>query len=90
MELHKLCCYLTREGATILLIIHDGSTIIQKPETTNSVSYSVTLIFQQSDFHTAVQSTFYSQYIKFTENSFLYHFLTWIKAISYASYHLYH
>ena len=78
------------EGATILLIIHDGSTIIQQPETTNSVPYSVTLIFRQSDFHTAFfQSTFYSQYIKFTENSFLYHFLTWIKAIFYASYHLY-
>ena len=41
------------EGATILLIIHDGSTIIQQPETTNSVPYSVTLIFRQSDFHTA-------------------------------------
>ena len=36
-----------------------------------------------------VQSTFNSQYIKFTENSFLYHFLTWIKAIFYASYHPY-
>ena len=50
----------------------------------------MTLIFQQSGFNTALCSAYlYSQYQKFTENSFLYQFLTWMKSIFCGSYHLY-
>ena len=76
MELHKLSCFLTQgREATILLIIYNGSTIIHHPETTSSAPYSTTLIFRQSGFYTAISSAYlYSQYKKFTKNSFLYHF----------------
>ena len=91
MELHKLCCFLTQGRE---LPYFWSSTM----EVQSFISLKLQTAFPTvwlSFFNKAtftphfVQSTFYSQYIKFTENSFLYHFLTWIKAIFYASYHLY-
>ena len=76
--------------ATTLLIIYDGSTIIHQPETTSSVPYSMTLIFRQSGFYTALCSAYlYSQYKKIYRKQFFVSFLTWMKSIFYASYHLY-
>ena len=55
MGQHKLGYFLTQgRDYTTLRIIHDGSTLIHLPETTISVSYSMTLIFRQRDLYTAL------------------------------------
>ena len=91
MEIHNLCCFLTQGRE---LPYFRSSTM----EVQSFISLKLQTAFPTvwlSFFNKAtftqhfVQSTFYSQYIKFTENSFLYHFLTWIKAIFYSSYHPY-